>query len=65
MSSRLIFTRLKPTRQTVNSIRFYAMENDKGQGVSHAKDSSVPESIQKKAPSKLEHELPDVSVIHT
>jgi hypothetical protein len=61
MSFRLILRRFKPTKSTVNSIRSYAMENDKGQGVSHAKDSQVPESIQKKAPSKLEHELPDVS----
>ena len=41
------------------SLRFYAMQNDKGQGVSHAKDSSVPRKIQEQAPSKLEHELPD------
>ena len=35
------------------------MQNDRGQGVSHATDSSVPQKIQEKAPSKLEHELPD------
>ena len=37
------------------------MQNDKGQGVSHATDSKVPAKIQEQAPSKLEHELPDVS----
>jgi hypothetical protein len=35
------------------------MENNKGQGVSHAIDSQVPRKIQEKAPSKLEHEQPD------
>ncbi|KAG8630362.1 hypothetical protein KVT40_001981 [Elsinoe batatas] len=35
------------------------MENERGQGVSHAKDSSVPGKVQEKAPAKLEHELPD------
>jgi len=35
------------------------MQNEKGQGISHATDSQVPQKIQEKAPSKLEHELPD------
>ena len=35
------------------------MQNDKGQGVSHASDSQVPQKVQEKAPSQLEHELPD------
>ncbi|TID13184.1 hypothetical protein E6O75_ATG10257 [Venturia nashicola] len=35
------------------------MQNEKGQGVSHATSYSVPQKIQEKAPSKLEHELPD------
>ncbi|KAJ9607441.1 hypothetical protein H2200_008514 [Cladophialophora chaetospira] len=35
------------------------MSNQQGQGVSHAKDSQVPQSVQEAAPSKLEHELPD------
>ncbi|KAF4556401.1 Hypothetical protein D9617_1g082780 [Elsinoe fawcettii] len=35
------------------------MQNEKGQGVSHAKDSQVPGKIQEKAPAGLEHELPD------
>ncbi|GAB7355454.1 hypothetical protein MBLNU459_g5958t1 [Dothideomycetes sp. NU459] len=33
--------------------------NKNGQGVSHATESQVPQKIQEKAPSKLEHELPD------
>lgn len=36
-----------------------ANENSKGQGVSHAGNSSVPESIQRKAPAGLEDQLPD------
>ena len=40
------------------------MQNDKGQGVSHATgESSVPGKVQEKVPSKLEHELPDVSIL--
>ncbi len=39
------------------------MQNDKGQGVSHATDSQVPQKVQEKVPSKLEHELPDVSTL--
>ena len=35
------------------------MQNDKGQGVSHAGDSAVPQKIQEKAPSSVEHQLPD------
>ncbi|KAI4854552.1 hypothetical protein E4T44_00097 [Aureobasidium sp. EXF-8845] len=35
------------------------MQNERGQGVSHATDSQVPGKIQEKAPAKLEHELPD------
>ncbi|KAI4735075.1 hypothetical protein E4T50_14395 [Aureobasidium sp. EXF-12298] len=35
------------------------MQNEHGQGVSHATNSSVPGKIQEKAPAKLEHELPD------
>ncbi|THW19246.1 hypothetical protein D6D02_05069 [Aureobasidium pullulans] len=35
------------------------MQNERGQGVSHATESSVPGKIQEKAPAKLEHELPD------
>ena len=36
-----------------------AQENYKGQGVSHAADSSVPASVQKKVPHSVEDELPD------
>ncbi|GAM89548.1 hypothetical protein ANO11243_075870 [Dothideomycetidae sp. 11243] len=35
------------------------MQNDKGQGVSHANDSALPQKVQEKAPGKLEHEIPD------
>ena len=37
------------------------MQNEKGQGVSHATDSQVPQKVQEKVPAGLEHELPDVS----
>ena len=33
--------------------------NDKGQGASHASESSVPGKIQEQAPKSLEKELPD------
>ncbi|EMC98016.1 hypothetical protein BAUCODRAFT_47566, partial [Baudoinia panamericana UAMH 10762] len=33
--------------------------NEHGQGVSHAKDSQVPQKVQEKVPSGLEHQLPD------
>ncbi|CZR55413.1 uncharacterized protein PAC_05300 [Phialocephala subalpina] len=36
-----------------------AYENSKGQGVSHATDSSVPEPVQRKAPASVEDKLPD------
>jgi hypothetical protein len=36
-----------------------ASQSNQGQGVSHASDSSVPESVQRQAPKKLEDELPD------
>jgi cation transport regulator ChaB len=35
------------------------MQNDKGQGVSHATDSSVPQKAQEKVPAGVEHQLPD------
>ncbi|KAF2109417.1 hypothetical protein BDV96DRAFT_651855 [Lophiotrema nucula] len=35
------------------------MQNNQGQGVSHAKDSQVPDSIQQKAPQGLEESLPN------
>ena len=63
MSSRLILRQLKPFKSTRIITRSYAMENDKGQGVSHATDSQVPQKVQEKVPSKLEHELPDVSAL--
>lgn len=51
---------------SVNTARLYnttpirmASQNQSGQGVSHASDSSVPDSIQRQAPKKLEDELPD------
>ena len=44
-----------------NTSTFIKMQNEHGQGVSHATDSKVPSKIQEQAPSKLEHELPDVS----
>jgi hypothetical protein len=34
-------------------------QNAKGQGVSHATTSSVPETIQKKVPQSVEDQLPD------
>ena len=40
------------------------MENEKGQGVSHASDSQVPQKLQEKVPAELEHELPDVSTCY-
>ena len=36
-----------------------AYENSKGQGVSHATNSNVPESIQRKAPASVEDKIPD------
>ena len=45
----------------INTSTFIKMQNEHGQGVSHATDSKVPSKIQEQAPSKLEHELPDVS----
>lgn len=35
------------------------MQNDKGQGVSHATDSQVPGKVQEKVPKGLEDQLPD------
>ncbi|RDW58834.1 hypothetical protein BP6252_13310 [Coleophoma cylindrospora] len=56
---------LKPT-STITTGRFYtttsakmAAQNEHGQGVSHATESSVPGSIQRQAPKKIEDELPD------
>lgn len=47
---------LKPPHTTTSNMS----QNESGQGVSHAKgSSSVPESVQKQAPSSLEHQLPD------
>jgi hypothetical protein len=43
----------------INRPTCISMQNDKGQGVSHATDSQFPQKIREKAPSKLEHELPD------
>jgi len=41
------------------------MTNEHGQGASHAKDSSVPGVVQDKAPSSVEHKLPDRHVTLT
>jgi hypothetical protein len=46
-----------------NTPTFIKMQNEHGQGISHATDSKVPSKIQEQAPSKLEHELPDVSLL--
>jgi hypothetical protein len=35
------------------------MQNEKGHGVFHATESQVPQKLQEKGPSKLEHELLD------
>ncbi|OSS44637.1 hypothetical protein B5807_10457 [Epicoccum nigrum] len=35
------------------------MQNDKGQGVSHATDSKLPQKAQEKVPSSIEHQVPD------
>ena len=63
--SRTLFRHIKPTSLSYHftHTRNIAMENSKGQGVSHASESSVPGKIQEKAPAKLEHELPDVSTL--
>lgn len=34
-------------------------QNERGQGVSHATDSSLPQSVQEKVPSDVEHKVPD------
>jgi hypothetical protein len=59
-------TTIKPifTNQTIRplsntSSKMASQQNQQGQGVSHAKDSSVPEAVQRQAPKKLEDELPD------
>ncbi|RDW57701.1 hypothetical protein BP5796_12502 [Coleophoma crateriformis] len=56
---------LRPSTSIATS-RFYtttstkmASQNEQGQGVSHATESSVPGSIQRQAPKKIEDELPD------
>lgn len=36
-----------------------APQNSKGQGISHATDSSVPDTVQRKVPQSFEDELPD------
>ena len=60
-SSKVNVSTLRNTLRTRNlsQTATFRMQNDKGQGVSHATDSSVPQKIQEQAPSKLEHELPD------
>jgi len=35
------------------------MQNDKGQGVSHATDSQLPGKVQEKVPAGLEKQVPD------
>lgn len=35
------------------------MQNDAGQGKSHASDSALPQGVQDKAPGGLEHNIPD------
>ncbi|KAF3046267.1 hypothetical protein E8E11_000430 [Didymella keratinophila] len=35
------------------------MQNDKGQGVSHANDSALPQKVQEKVPASIEHQVPD------
>ena len=46
-------------RQFATTVRMSAQQNEKGQGASHATDSSVPEGLQKKVPESVEHQLPD------
>jgi hypothetical protein len=35
------------------------MQNERGQGVSHATDSKLPETVQSKVPASVEHKVPD------
>ncbi|KZM27280.1 hypothetical protein ST47_g1568 [Ascochyta rabiei] len=37
------------------------MQNDQGQGVSHAKDSKLPQKVQEKVPASVEHKVPDAA----
>ena len=34
-------------------------QNERGQGVSHATNSSLPQSVQEKVPSSIENKVPD------
>ncbi|KAJ4984533.1 hypothetical protein SVAN01_09934 [Stagonosporopsis vannaccii] len=35
------------------------MQNERGQGISHANDSQLPKKVQEKASSSIEHQIPD------
>ena len=58
-SFRFQFSSASPPQLQPQIINMSAQQNSKGQGVSHATDSSVPSSIQEKVPQSVEDELPD------
>lgn len=37
------------------------IQNERGQGVSHATDSALPQKVQEKVPASVEHKVPDAA----
>ena len=53
-------TQIKPTSSLTSKLNYSSMQNDHGQGMSHATgDSKVPQAAQEKLPKGVEESVPD------